>query len=185
MGNREMHKSNSPFPISNSLLMALLLTGTVLQSCLPIYVPERLLSQPATATSCPAPAKPLKVQEKRYASAAWQYFQTNYESNTGLVPDLKGSRTATMWGVGDYLAALHAARSLDIISATEFDLSTQLLLATLTKLPLFANELPSRSYRKKTGSMKAPVIAQRIRGMKCTVRKFIDRTNPPLDRRKY
>lgn len=48
--------------------------------------------------------------------------------------------------MGDYLAALHAARSLDTITPKEFDQRTRHLLGALTKLPLFAGELPSRSY---------------------------------------
>jgi hypothetical protein len=97
-------------------------------------------------SSCPKLAIPLKVQERRYAEAAWNYFEANYQSNTGLVSDRSGFKAVTPWGIGDYLAALHAARSLAIISEQEFDQRTRLLLATLAKLPLFAGELPARGY---------------------------------------
>ncbi|MEH2459827.1 DUF3131 domain-containing protein [Nostoc sp.] len=90
--------------------------------------------------------RPLTIIERRYAGAAWGYFQANYHSKSGLIDDRSDFKGATLWGLGDYLAALHAARSLDIITAKEFDQRTRHLLAALTKLPLFANELPSRGY---------------------------------------
>ncbi|MBD6618090.1 DUF3131 domain-containing protein [Komarekiella sp. 'clone 1'] len=91
-------------------------------------------------------ARPLTIIERRYAEAAWRYFQANYHSKSGLIDDRSDFKGATLWGLGDYLAALHAARSLDIITAKEFDQRTRHLLAALTKLPLFAGELPNRGY---------------------------------------
>ncbi|MBN3926427.1 DUF3131 domain-containing protein [Nostoc sp. NMS4] len=88
--------------------------------------------------------------ERRYAEAAWRYFQANYHSKSGLIDDRSDFKGATLWGLGDYLAALHAARSLDTITPKEFDRRTRHLLAVLTKLPLFAGELPSRSYDTRT-----------------------------------
>ncbi|MEJ1930966.1 DUF3131 domain-containing protein [Nostoc sp. NIES-2111] len=90
--------------------------------------------------------RPLTVVERRYAEAAWRYFQANYHSKSGLIDDRSDFKGATLWGLGDYLAALHAARSLDIISAKQFDERTRHLLAALGKLPLFAGELPNRGY---------------------------------------
>ncbi len=107
---------------------------------------------PIPAVGTPKPSsilkltRPLRVRERRYAEAAWQYFQANYHSKSGLVDDRSDLKGATLWGLGDYLAALHAARSLDIISAQEFDQRTRHLLGALAKLPLFAGELPSRGY---------------------------------------
>nr|WP_260446851.1 DUF3131 domain-containing protein [Nostoc sp. 2RC] len=94
--------------------------------------------------------RPLSVIERRYAQAAWRYFQANYHSKNGLIDDRSDFRGATLWGLGDYLAALHAARSLDIINPKEFEERTRHLLGALTKLPLFANELPSRGYDSRT-----------------------------------
>ncbi|MBH8572421.1 DUF3131 domain-containing protein [Nostocaceae cyanobacterium CENA369] len=94
--------------------------------------------------------RPLTVIERRYAEAAWRYFQANYHSKSGLIDDRSDFKGATLWGLGDYLAALHAARSLDLITPKEFDQRTRHLLAALTKLPLFARELPSRGYDTRT-----------------------------------
>lgn len=90
--------------------------------------------------------RPLTLIERRYAEAAWRYFQANYHSKNGLIDDRSDFKGATLWGLGDYLAALHAARSLDIITPKEFDQRTRHLLAALIKLPLFGKELPSRGY---------------------------------------
>ncbi len=103
--------------------------------------------QPAAA---PKLSRPLKPQEKRYAEAAWKYFQANYEPNTGLISDRSDVKGVTPWGIGDYIAALHAARSLDVISSEEFDNRTRLLLGALQKLPLYGDEIPSRSYDPRT-----------------------------------
>ncbi|MEA5623393.1 DUF3131 domain-containing protein [Nostoc sp. UHCC 0251] len=94
--------------------------------------------------------RPLSVIERRYAEAAWRYFQANYHSKSGLIDDRSDFKGATLWGLGDYLAALHAARSLDIITPKEFDRRTRHILAALTKLPLFAGELPGRGYNTRT-----------------------------------
>ncbi|MFS0519167.1 DUF3131 domain-containing protein [Nostoc sp. UIC 10607] len=94
--------------------------------------------------------RPLSVIERRYAEAAWRYFQANYHSKSGLIDDRSDFKGATLWGLGDYLAALHAARSLDIITPKEFDQRTRHLLAALIKLPLFAGELPSRGYNTRS-----------------------------------
>ncbi|MGI8501175.1 MAG: DUF3131 domain-containing protein [Hassallia sp.] len=91
-------------------------------------------------------ARPLSLTERRYAEAAWHYFSANYHSKNGLIDDRSDFKGATLWGLGDYLAALHAGRSLDVISPKEFDQRTRHLLAALTKLPLFAGELANRGY---------------------------------------
>ncbi|MCA1992853.1 MAG: DUF3131 domain-containing protein, partial [Coleofasciculus sp. S288] len=101
-------------------------------------------------SACPNLARPLTVPERRYAEAAWQYFKANYQANTGLVNDRSDMNGATLWGLGDYLVALNAARSLDLISADEFDQRTRLLLGALERLPLFAGQLPHRGYNTQS-----------------------------------
>ena len=90
--------------------------------------------------------RPLNLVEKRYAQAAWAYFKANYQPETGLVSDRSDLKGATLWGMGDYFAALQAAVILDVISLKEFDERTRKLLGTLKQLPLFAGELPHRGY---------------------------------------
>ncbi|MHC5743346.1 MAG: DUF3131 domain-containing protein [Nostoc sp.] len=114
--------------------------------------PTEVAVAPIPPVESPQPSSNLKLDrsltavERRYAEAAWRYFQANYHSKSGLIDDRSDFKGATLWGLGDYLAALHAARSLDTITPKEFDQRTRHLLGALTKLPLFAGELPSRSY---------------------------------------
>ena len=90
------------------------------------------------------------LAEKRYAQAAWKYFEANYEKSTGLVSDRSDMKGATLWGMGDYLAALQAAESLDIISLEEFDQRVRLFLGAVKQLPLHGGELPHRNYDTRT-----------------------------------
>ncbi len=101
-------------------------------------------------SASPKLTRALTVPERRYAQAAWQYFQANYQSNSGLVNDRSDMKGATLWGLGDYLAALNAARALDIITAQEFSDRTRHLLGALKRLPLFAGQLPHRGYDTQT-----------------------------------
>ncbi len=94
--------------------------------------------------------RPLKMAEKRYAEAAWQYFKMNCDPTTGLVSDRGDMKGTTLWGIGDYLEALQAAEALDIITLKEFDARVRLLLGALKKMPLFAGELPHRGYDTRT-----------------------------------
>ena len=97
-------------------------------------------------SNCPTLQSPLSATETANAKAAWSYFKTNFQAKTGLVSDRSDLKGTTAWGIGDYLAALHAARSLNLISTDEFDQRTRHLLGALNKLPLFAGELPNRGY---------------------------------------
>ena len=97
-------------------------------------------------SACPVPAQPISITDERYARNAWQYFQANYQT-TGLVSDRSDLDGATLWGMGDYLAALHAAQSLGTISNSQFDQRVRHLLGALREMPLFAGELPHRAYR--------------------------------------
>lgn len=103
-------------------------------------------TRPPTKSSCANFKDQPSITEKRYAEAAWSYFKTNYQPETGLVSDRSDMTGATLWGLGDYLAALQAAVALEIISLSEFDRRTRKLLGALVQLPLFAGELPHRGY---------------------------------------
>jgi Protein of unknown function (DUF3131) len=93
--------------------------------------------------------QPLSVTDQRYARTAWQYFEANYHA-TGLVDDRSDMTGATLWGLGDYLASLHAAQTLDVITPQVFDQRVRQLLGALKVLPLFAGELPDRGYNTQT-----------------------------------
>ncbi|WP_152591492.1 DUF3131 domain-containing protein [Nostoc sphaeroides] len=108
------------------------------------------ISPVGTPQAPPKLPNPLTVVQRRYAQAAWNYFQANSQSATGLISDRSDVKGATLWGLGDYLAALNAAWALEIISPKEFDSRTRQLLGALAQIPLFAGELPSRGYDPQT-----------------------------------
>ncbi|MEM9807479.1 MAG: DUF3131 domain-containing protein [Cyanobacteria bacterium P01_D01_bin.56] len=100
-------------------------------------------------SSCPIPEKPLSVTDTRYAKTAWQYFEANYKPS-GLVPDRNDLDGITLWGIGDYLSALHAAKAMELIDAEKFDIRIRHLLGALQEIQLFAGELPHRAYSTST-----------------------------------
>jgi Protein of unknown function (DUF3131) len=101
------------------------------------------------ATTCPRPTKPLSVPEKRYAQAAWRYFEVNMEA-TGLPNDRNFMKGSTLWGLGDYLAAVQSARLLDVLTDDQFDTRIRKVLGMLPKIALFTGELPNRSYNSQS-----------------------------------
>lgn len=100
-------------------------------------------------SACPVPSSALSVTDTRYAKTAWKYFDANYEPS-GLVPDRSDLDGVTLWGIGDYLAALHAARAMDVVNAEKFDTRVRHLLGALQEMPLFGGELPHRAYSTLT-----------------------------------
>jgi hypothetical protein len=101
------------------------------------------------ASTCPSPSKSLNVPEKRYAKAAWQYFEVNMEA-TGLPNDRNFIKGSTLWGLGDYISALQSARLLDVLTDSQFDLRMRKVLGMLPKIALFTGELPNRSYNSQS-----------------------------------
>lgn len=106
--------------------------------------------KPKESSVCQDLTRPPHLAEKRYAKAAWKYFEANDEPSTGLVSDRSDMKGATLWGMGDYLAALQAAESLDIITIEEFDQRVRLFLGAIKQLPLHGGELPHRNYDIRT-----------------------------------
>jgi hypothetical protein len=97
------------------------------------------------SSTCSRLSKPLSLVERRYAQAAWQYFRANAQA-TGLINDRSDFKGVTLWGLGDYLAALRAARTLEVITPEDFDQRIRQLFGTIRQLPLYGGELPNRGY---------------------------------------
>ncbi|MGB3199336.1 MAG: DUF3131 domain-containing protein, partial [Nodosilinea sp.] len=100
-------------------------------------------------SACARPSSPLTPADAQAAQRAWRYFEAN-TAPTGLVSDRSDLPGTTLWGVGSYLAALHAAETLDIIDNRQFDTRVRQLLGALGQMPLFAGELPHRAYNTRT-----------------------------------
>ncbi len=107
--------------------------------------PIPAVDTPTNTTACPRLSQPLSLVERRYAQAAWQYFRANAQA-TGLINDRSDFKGVTLWGLGDYLAALRAARTLEVITPNDFDQRIRQLFGTMQQLPLYGGELPNRGY---------------------------------------
>lgn len=95
----------------------------------------------------------LSEKELFWAKTAWQYFKNNSHVETGLTNSIDGFPSATMTSIGDYLAALVAARELGLIDKKEFDHRLSALLHFLNRMPLFMGRLPNKAYHTQSGSM--------------------------------
>ncbi len=132
-------------PISNNLPVIIATPIAPIESPVNNSPRENSPYREPTPSSCPALAKPLGVIDKRYAQAAWSYFSANTETS-GLANDRTNIKGATLWGLGNYLMALHSARTLGVIDNKDFDVRVRNLLGTVAQLPLSMNELPHRGY---------------------------------------
>ena len=99
-----------------------------------------------TASIKPVPSSELSEQELQYAKIAWNFFKNNFIPETGMVNSADNYNASTMWDTGSYLMGLISAYKLGIIDKIEFDNRLSKLLTSMSKLPLFDNELPNKSY---------------------------------------
>ena len=95
----------------------------------------------------------LTTQEFEWANIAWQYFENNYQENTGLVNSVDGYPSTTMWDTASYLMGLIAAEKLNVISTDVFKMRMEKALTTLARLPLVDNKLPNKAYNTQTLEM--------------------------------
>jgi len=64
----------------------------------------------AGALTNPGRISPLTKDETVWAKTAWRYMTNNTDATTGLVSSIDRQSMTTLWQIGDYLAALMAAR---------------------------------------------------------------------------
>ncbi|MDK9776030.1 MULTISPECIES: DUF3131 domain-containing protein [Vibrio] len=102
------------------------------------------------------PFKPQRIlteEEYEWANVAWQYFDNNYQENTGLVNSVDGYPSTTMWDTASYLLGLIAAEKLNIVTDDVFNLRMDKALTTLARLPLVDGQLPNKAYNTQTLQM--------------------------------
>jgi hypothetical protein len=92
----------------------------------------------------------LTPKEMEVARQAWQYFQYNWNDETGLVNSVDKFASVTMWDQAAAIAALVSAKELGILPETEFNTKMSQMLKTLAKIPLYKGELPNKVYNSKT-----------------------------------
>ncbi|PCH98601.1 MAG: hypothetical protein COB84_01575 [Rhodobacteraceae bacterium] len=93
---------------------------------------------------------PLSVADIEDARVAWQYFDRNYNSKTGLVNSVDGFPSTTIWDQASYLLGMISAYRIGVISEDVFDQRLAQVLATLNDLPLFADVLPNKAYNTQS-----------------------------------
>jgi Protein of unknown function (DUF3131) len=105
---------------------------------------------PLPAWKYPHRQGPLTAREHDMARICWQYFEANYQPETGLVNAVHDYPSTTMWDTASYLAALVSARELAIIDKVKFDARLMTLLRTFVTMDLFREEMPNKAYHAKT-----------------------------------
>jgi hypothetical protein len=88
------------------------------------------------------------------AQRAWQYFERNWNSQTGFVNSADNYPWTTLWDQGSAILGIHAARQLGLIQPERFNSMINRLLQTLEKLPLPTTGLPNKAYSTRTGEMR-------------------------------
>ncbi len=145
----------NPFPRKTtwSKSIALFMLSAILHTSLQQITLAQTPNPPAPNSSQCAMANPLTESEFTNARIAWQYFVKNYQPKTGFVNAVADYPSTSMWDLGNYLMALNAARSINIIDQADFDYRLNRFLTTLDTLPLFENSLPNKAYNTITGEM--------------------------------
>ena len=110
------------------------------------------LIQPV-ANSCMSPDGELCHDDLEVAKTAWQYFENNYNPETGLVNAVNNYPSTTMWDTGSALAATITASDLGLIDDREFDQRIMAMFKTLNSMQLFNDEAPNKVYNTNTMEM--------------------------------
>ena len=110
-------------------------------------------------------ARILSEREFVWANVAWQYFENNYQENTGLVNSVDGYPSTTMWDTASYLMGLIAAEKLNVISNEKFAIRMEKALQTLARLKLVNGVLPNKAYNTKTLEMVDYENAPQVNGI--------------------
>ena len=112
----------------------------------PVPFNEIVATKPYVAPT----AGKLTAAELEMARQAWNYFEKNWNEETGLVNSVDGFTSVTLWDQAAGMAALVSAFELDIVPEKEFNDKMGTALKSLAKLPLYKNELPNKVYNSKT-----------------------------------
>jgi hypothetical protein len=95
----------------------------------------------------------LTEKELQWAKIGWRYFENNTNPQNGLVNGSDRTPTFSMWHLGDYLAALTAARELGLVNEREFDERMSRVLAFLQNMDMSEASIPGKVYNTLSGKM--------------------------------
>ena len=114
-----------------------------------IFVLVGLMAAPPTQENDEAQRKVLDAS----ARTAWNYVKRNTSDATGLAKALDTWEYVTIWDIGSNLAAIHAARGLQLIDDVEYRTRMDKALGTIEKMPLYQGTSYNRQYNARTGDM--------------------------------
>jgi hypothetical protein len=108
------------------------------------------LALPKDSLPLRPPSAELTPRERRWAEAAWSYFQNNTRPETGLADSVKGYPSTTLWDTGSQLMGILSAEELGLVSAEESSKLLSRALTSLERMPLCEGKLPNRAYDTRT-----------------------------------
>lgn len=110
--------------------------------------------QPVSTPQVNSPPRLTQEADQIAAKRAWQYFERNWNPQTGFVNSVENLGWTTWWDQGSAILGIHAAHQLGLIEKARFSRMITQLLQTLEKLPLPATGLPNKAYSTTTAQMR-------------------------------
>ena len=108
---------------------------------------------PALAQAGPLGSPDRDAIYREAAEVAWRFIEANTDSTTGLIAATQHYPNATTWDIASGMAAVYAARRLDLIPAPEYRERMDRMLATIERLPLYDSAAYHKIYAVGTGTM--------------------------------
>jgi len=84
------------------------------------------------------------------ARAAWAYVDANMDPQTGLVRATEENNVVSLWDFGNAIAAIESARTLNLISKSDYDQKIRRLIRSLAEIETFSG-LPNHLIDLRTG----------------------------------
>lgn len=120
----------------------------------PIPPPTPAIPQPAVTSPVNLPPRLTQESDRIAAKHAWQYFERNWNPQTGFVNSVDNYSWTTWWDQGSAILGIHAAYQLGLIEKEQFNRKIARLLQTLETLPLPKTGLPNKAYSTTTAQMR-------------------------------
>jgi hypothetical protein len=113
------------------------------------------------AAALPAAVLPVEANTSRHtaetlalhlaaAQGAWQFIETQYQPQTGLINSVRDYPYATIWDIASGLAALFCANRLGLLEDEAYHERMSAALHTLGRLPLIEGVAFNRNYHTAT-----------------------------------
>lgn len=118
---------------------------------------DKIVIRPMIKTTLNRPEalqpRELTALERKWSRVAWQYFDNNYQPETGFVNSTDYYPSTTLWDLSSYLLGMIGAHRLGVVDDEKFYLRTSKLLDSLASIELFDGRLPNKVYHTQTLAM--------------------------------